>query len=200
MIPLSYALLGLLARAPRSGYDLLQLLEEPLGFFWSARRSQIYPELARLEAAGLARHVVVPQRDRPSKKRYEPTEVGLAALRAWVETPQNPAPERDIFLLQVYSLWLATPERALELVRACERRHAARLERYEAIRERQRQEDGDPAALRLDSPRFASWATLQRGLEYERGYLAWLRWLAEIIEAQSQPATDARLSAGDALD
>ena len=40
MIPLSYALLGLLARAPRSGYDLLQLMEEPMGFFWSARRSQ----------------------------------------------------------------------------------------------------------------------------------------------------------------
>jgi DNA-binding PadR family transcriptional regulator len=199
MIPLSYALLGLLARAPRSGYDLLQLLEEPLGFFWSARRSQIYPELARLEAARLARHVVVPQRDRPAKKLYEPTEAGLADLRDWVEAPQKPAPERDIFLLQVYSLWLATPDRALELVRACERRHATRLERYEAIRERQRQEDDDPAVLRLDSPRFASWATLQRGLEYERGYLAWLRWLAEVIAAQSQPAAGARPSSHETL-
>ncbi len=187
MIPLSYALLGLLARAPRSGYDLLQLMEEPMGFFWSARRSQIYPELARLEAAGLARHTIVPQRDRPAKKLYAPTEAGLAALRDWVETPQTPAPERDIFLVQVYSLWLAAPERALELTRACERRHAARLERYEAIRQRQLQEDGDPSALRLDSPRFASWATLQRGLEYERGYLAWLRGLADAIAAQIAP-------------
>ncbi len=187
MIPLSYALLGLLARAPRSGYDLLQLMEEPMGFFWSARRSQIYPELARLEAAGMARHTVVPQRDRPAKKLYEPTEAGLAALRDWVVTPQTPAPERDIFLVQVYSLWLASPESALELTRACERRHTARLERYEAIRQRQREEDGGPPALRLDSPRFASWATLQRGLEYERGYLAWLRWLAETIAAQMAP-------------
>lgn len=191
MIPLSYALLGLLARAPRSGYDLLQLMEEPVGFFWHARRSQIYPELARLEAAGLTRHVVVPQRDRPAKKQYEPTEAGLAALRDWVETPREPAPQRDVFLLQVYSLWLAAPERALELVRASEARHAARLARYEDIRQRQQREDGDLAALRLDSPRFASYATLQRGLEYERGYLAWLRWLAEVIEAQRQPAADA---------
>lgn len=191
MIPLSYALLGLLGRAPRSGYDLLRLMEEPVGFFWHARRSQIYPELARLEAAGLARHTVVPQRDRPAKKLYEPTEAGLAALRAWVEAPQEPAPQRDVFMLQVYSLWLATPERALELVRVSEASHAARLTRYEEIRQRQQREDGDLAALRLDSPRFASWATLQRGLEYERGYLAWLRWLAEVIGAQSQPAAEA---------
>jgi DNA-binding PadR family transcriptional regulator len=164
-------------------------MEEPVGFFWHARRSQIYPELARLEAAGMARHVVVPQRDRPAKKLFEPTEAGLAALRVWVETPREPAPQRDVFMLQVYSLWLASPERALELVRASETWHAARLARYEDIRQRQQREDGDLAGLRLDSPRFASYATLQRGLEYERGYLAWLRWLAEVIEAQSQPTT-----------
>ena len=50
MTTLGYALLGLLARRPLSGYDLAGQLKVPVVFFWHARISQIYPELARLEA------------------------------------------------------------------------------------------------------------------------------------------------------
>ena len=50
MSTLSYALLGLLARQPLSGYDLAQYMKKRVGQMWSALPSQIYPELARLEA------------------------------------------------------------------------------------------------------------------------------------------------------
>ena len=53
---LGYAILGLLADGPQTGYDLTRRMERPVGFYWTARHSQIYPELARLEAAGLVRH------------------------------------------------------------------------------------------------------------------------------------------------
>jgi DNA-binding PadR family transcriptional regulator len=81
---LGYALLGLLAREPLSGYDLAQQMKGPVAFFWQAQHSQIYPELARLEKDGLVQFEVVPQYDRPAKKVYAPTEAGRAALRAWV--------------------------------------------------------------------------------------------------------------------
>lgn len=32
------------------------------------------------------------------------------------------------------------------------------------------------------SPRFATWATLRRGIEYENGYIGWLAWLAGMLE------------------
>ena len=56
---LGCALLGLLARSPSTGYDLARRMERPVGYFWSARHSQIYPELAKLERAGLVSHEVV---------------------------------------------------------------------------------------------------------------------------------------------
>src|SRR3712207_7015289 len=68
---LGYALLGLLAREPLSGYDLAQRLKGRVGFFWQARHSQIYPELGRLEAAGLVRHAVVEQQDRSEEHTSE---------------------------------------------------------------------------------------------------------------------------------
>ena len=77
---LGYALLGLLAREPLSGYDLAQRLKGRVGFFWQARHSQIYPELGRLEAAGLVRHAVVEQQDRPDKKVYTIAEAGTVPL------------------------------------------------------------------------------------------------------------------------
>lgn len=183
MIPLAYALLGLLARAPRSGYDLIREVEEPVGFFWHARRSQIYPELARLERAGMVGHTVVEQQERPDKKVYEITDTGRAALAAWAAEPMRMPSERDEFMLKVFSLWLADPQRALAMVRDYSGQHAERLARYEAIRARMEQNAGANELRQLQAPRFAAYATLLRGIEYERGYLSWFRWLIETIEA-----------------
>src|SRR3712207_7997506 len=56
-------------------HDALPILSSRMrarvGFFWQARHSQIYPELARLEEGGLVTHHVVEQSDRPDKKRSE---------------------------------------------------------------------------------------------------------------------------------
>ena len=65
---IGFALLGLLARDDLSGYDLSRRLKMPLGFFWQASHSQIYPELAKLAARGLVRERTVVQAGRPNKK------------------------------------------------------------------------------------------------------------------------------------
>ena len=52
MTTLGYAILGLLSREDLSGYDLTQRMAGRVGYFWSARHSQIYPELAKLEDGG----------------------------------------------------------------------------------------------------------------------------------------------------
>jgi DNA-binding PadR family transcriptional regulator len=184
IIPLGYALLGLLARAPRSGYDLIQHMEEPVGFFWHARRSQIYPELEQLEAAGLVSHTLVEQERRPNKKVYAITAAGLEALRAWAAAPMEVPADRDEFMLKVYSLWTVAPEQAVAMVAAYEREHGGRLARYERI-EAEMRDRGDPMAEGVRSPRFAAYATLRRGIEYERGYVAWCRWLLEVLASDS---------------
>ncbi len=179
---MGYALLGLLAREPLSGYDLASRMRERVGFFWQARHSQIYPELARLEGEGMVVHRVVEQQDRPDKKVYEITGAGSDALREWVTAPVKPRATRDEMVLKAYSVWLADPERAIALFRDQQRLHKEQLLRYEEIGAWMEEEWGEDL-YRLDSPRFASYAALQRGIGYERGYAEWCAWLADRLES-----------------
>jgi DNA-binding PadR family transcriptional regulator len=178
---LGYAILGLLAREPLSGYDLAQRLKAPIGFFWTARHSQIYPELARLEALGMVTHELVEQSDKPDKKVYTITQAGRAALAEWVCAPVSRQPARDELILKAYSLWVAEPAKALDLFREREQVHAARLEEYERRLAHMEARSGSNLE-RIDSPDFASYVTLRRGLGYEREFLSWCRWLIERLE------------------
>jgi DNA-binding PadR family transcriptional regulator len=178
---LGYAILGLLSREALSGYDLASRMRDRVGFFWEARHSQIYPELARLEERGLVIHHVVEQKGRPDKKVYEITGSGLGTLREWVTQPPAPRAARDELVLKAYSSWLAEPGKAVALFRDQERLHEERLLEYERIKSWMEKEWGKDV-LRTDSPRFASYAALQRGILNERGYAEWCRWVADRLE------------------
>ena len=183
MTTLGYAILGLLSREELSGYDLMQRMKGRVGYFWSARHSQIYPELARLEEGGYVVHSVVEQQERPDKKVYEITAEGLEALKEWVVQPPVPKPSRDELVLKAYSIWLADPQEAARLFRGEESRHEEQLAHYERLRAWMEGEWGEDLA-RPDSPRFATYATLRRGIIYERGAAEWCRWVADCIEGE----------------
>jgi DNA-binding PadR family transcriptional regulator len=178
---LGYAILGLLSREALSGYDLSGRMRARVGFFWEARHSQIYPELARLEELRLVTHHVVEQADRPDKKVYEATALGLEALKEWATQPPAPRAARDELVLKAYSLWLAEPGKAVTLFRDQEQLHEERLLEYERIKSWMEREWGKDV-LRTGSPRFASYAALQRGILNERGYAEWCRWVADRLE------------------
>ncbi len=187
MTTLGFAILGLLARESLSGYDVTQRMKGRVGFFWGAGHSQIYPELARLEEGGLVTHSVVEQRERPDKKVFEITEKGLEALKGWATEPPPRKPPKDELTLKAYSVWLADGPEAARLFSEEGSRHEEQLARYEEIRawmEREWAEDlGRP-----DSPRFASYAALRRGILYERGNAEWCRWLAGAVEGKPDGA------------
>ncbi len=183
MTTLGYAILGLLSREELSGYDLTRRMAGRVGYFWSARHSQIYPELARLEDGGYVTHSVVEQSERPDKKVYEITAEGLDALKEWVTESPVPRPTRDELTLKTYSVWLADKEKATRLFREEELRHEEQLAHYERLRawmEGEWRED----LTRTDSPEFATYASLRRGISYEREYGEWCRWMADSIEGR----------------
>lgn len=183
---LGYTLLGLLARGDRSGYDLAQGLKDPVGFFWHAQHSQIYPQLARLEAAGLIEHTRVEQSDRPDKKVYRLTETGEAHLQAWLGAPVEVPKHRDELVLKAYSIWLADPSAAAQMMRAHAQVHAERLAEFERrLGWLERHTAGQMD--RLDSPWFGVHAVLKRGIGFEREYLEWCRWMTERL---STPGLD----------
>ena len=178
---LGYALLGLLARSAATGYDLTRRLQRPLGWFWTAAHSQVYPELARLEADGLVGHAVIEGAGPRPTKRYELTGAGRARLRSWVAEPAGRPAERDPLMLKVYSLWLLDRAAARALIEATRADHVARLEVYagqERELEAHREALADPG-----TPQFAAWATLRAGLGYEQHRIAWCDWLLGQLRA-----------------
>jgi DNA-binding PadR family transcriptional regulator len=181
MTTLLYSILGLLSREDLSGYDLTRRMAGRVGYFWSARHSQIYPELAKLEDGGYVTHSVVEQRERPDKKVYEITAEGLDALQEWVTRPPVPRPTRDELTLKTYSVWLADEEKAVRLFREEEFRHEEQLAHYEGLRTWMEEEWREDLTS-TSSPEFSSYATLRRGINYEREYAEWCRWMAESIE------------------
>jgi len=181
MNALGYVLLGLVAREPLTGYELTSQLKERVAFFWSTSHSQVYPELSRLEDAGLVTHRAVEQRDRPNKKIYSITEAGVEALKQWVTAPLGAWPARDELALRAYSVWVADPREAAALFREQERLHEERRLDYERKKVWMEGEWGEEVG-RVDSPRFASYAALRRGIGYEREFADWCRWVAEQLE------------------
>jgi DNA-binding PadR family transcriptional regulator len=176
---LGCAILGLLARAPRTGYDLARRMERPVGYFWSATHSQIYPELARLEGAGLLRHEVVEGAGPRPTKRYAVTPAGLEALRSWVASDLEPQPVRDLETLRLWSVWTVEPEAARALVRQARARHAEALGAYEeelsTLTER-------PEAQDRSHPLFASVLTLEGGVRTRRAAVQWCDWMLERLD------------------
>jgi PadR family transcriptional regulator AphA len=100
---LRHAVLGLLAVQPSTGYDLAQRFDRSLANAWHASHSQIYPELARLQDAGMVE--VVGEGARRSRT-WAVTPQGREELRRWmIETEPNRSQRNETavrwFLLSV---------------------------------------------------------------------------------------------------
>jgi len=179
---LGYALLGFLAARKLTGYDLARLLREPLGFFWTARHSQIYPELESLRRQGLVRFQVIVQPTRPDKKLYTITRAGRAALRKWVTEPVKSPVQRDEELLKTFSIQLGDPEEAAALYTDQLRIHRDLLQRHRRLAASLERLQGK-TLLDPRSPQFGNYATLRRGIGYERERVAWYRWILARLSA-----------------
>jgi DNA-binding PadR family transcriptional regulator len=98
---LKFALLGLLARDPKHGYDLKNELEQALGGHWEINFGQIYATLARMERDKLVQ-VVAEDRDGRGKKTYRITAEGRKDLSAWFDEPvEKPRQLRDEFFIKL---------------------------------------------------------------------------------------------------
>ena len=119
---LPHVLLGLLARAPGSGWDLKARLVRDPSIGWNADLAQIYGTLVRLRRGGYVGAKKRRSTRGPSRREYRLTPAGRRELLAWLaEPPALPAP-RDPELVR-----LAFLERQASDTRA------ARLRAYRAL-------------------------------------------------------------------
>jgi DNA-binding PadR family transcriptional regulator len=158
-----YAVLGLLTRGEKSGYDLQKAAEGSVGYFWTPAKSRIYATLPRLVAAGLVRRRNVAQSGRPDKHLYRLTPNGKRVLQRWVaEGELEPETSRNTLLVKVFFGNLADPEEILEQVRARRREMERLKDELEAI-EANHSGDLYPRLTRL------------YGLEYAKAIIRWTK-------------------------
>lgn len=99
---LGYAILGLLALKPRSGYELKDTFERSIHYIWNSTSSQIYETLKDLRRQGLVESELVMQTDRPNKYINHITPEGARQLESFVRKPLERTRVHNQELLQVF--------------------------------------------------------------------------------------------------
>ncbi|MDQ3722954.1 MAG: PadR family transcriptional regulator [Actinomycetota bacterium] len=116
----TFAVLGLVAKRPGSGYDLTAFADRSVRFFSPISRSQLYSELARLEELGWVSGTAIAQERYPNKRVYETTPAGIVALRGWLDRAPQPRQRqrtKDTFVLKVFLGSLMNPDLLTEQLR-----------------------------------------------------------------------------------
>jgi PadR family transcriptional regulator, regulatory protein AphA len=171
---LKYALLGQLARGPQTGYGLAKSFASSLSYAWSASRSQIYPELARLLEEGLIRQTASGPR---GSKVYETTPKGLSELRHWLRETEPDRGGRNELLLRIFLLWLLERDEAGAYLRREKELLELELEELEGIAA-----EDDPQTPAEKAAALA----LEHGLRSLRSRIGWVDWA--IAEVAAWPA------------
>jgi PadR family transcriptional regulator, regulatory protein AphA len=128
-----YVVLGMVRLGARSGYEIKQMVELSIRFFWTISQVQIYPSLEQLEAAGFVNGRSEPQGKRP-KRVFEITPKGEKALRQWLGHPDPmPFELRDLGLVKLFFGDALDHSEAVELLDAVKKRSEDRVSMLRAI-------------------------------------------------------------------
>jgi PadR family transcriptional regulator AphA len=173
---LRHALLGLLSEEPSSGYDLTQRFAEGIGnYAWSAKHSQIYPELKKLSDDGLIEMVDEGAR---GKRTYAITGAGRDELRTWLLNPPAGAGVRNEFVLRLFLLSALEPAEAAAVLRgtaeACESRLTVLTEEFQMLTAGGSASGGAPGMA------------AQYGLYAYQATIDWTRWALSALEQDAQ--------------
>lgn len=178
---LQYALLGLLARRPLTGYEILKRFNRSVVFFWHAKQSQIYAELKRMERLGLVTSRLEVQWRRPNRRYYAMTPAGEAALRGWVDARTPVGPVKDEMLLRTFFSDRLPPAHVAARLRRHGDEHDRVLCDFEAIKAGLEARYGSVETT-SDLPLVFRYLVLEQGIRFERMYAEWCRWAADTLE------------------
>ena len=182
-------ILGMLAVRPRSGYEIKQLVDHSARFFWAASYGQIYPELRRLEDAGLVAGSDASQGAR-QRTVYKLTAKGKRAATEWINSEPQVFELRDEGLLELFFAGSIEPARTAEIARERAERAAstaAELTELESMVKRL-ERDGGPE-YSADS---GSRAVLRYGIEMNEWTAKWFERAARDLEKATTGDATAR--------
>jgi DNA-binding PadR family transcriptional regulator len=207
--PSRYAILGLLAHGPLSGYAVRQRFAGSLANFWRLSFGQIYPLLRELAAEGLvapdagdgdgAGGVAGAGRAPRGRRAYRLTPTGEAALAAWLAEPPAFEQTRSELLLKLAFAPSAPPGALRRHLGDFAARQRARVAQLTAIEAQLRAEAGDQGRPRSGAAPDSAGATahddvgawlltLDYGITKARALADWAERAERALETDTTPA------------
>lgn len=166
---LQFIILGLIHEQPLTGYDLTKAFDNDIGEFWSAKHSQIYPQLKTLETKGLLTHTDEITGEKLTRKRYSITESGQHLLDQWLSAPTPEAHNgKDEFVLKLYFIQQQSDPRLRPMLVEQLMLHEQRLNHLT-------QQLTNKFPTGANATDFGHFLILTHAVRRERDYTAWLQ-------------------------
>ena len=159
---LRHALLAMLADRPKSGYELTKEFDREMGNVWAARHSQIYPELAKLLAAGL---IELEDEGPRGRKSYRITPAGRDEAVAWLRNGGDRTVRHES-LLKMFFLELLSPDEQRTLLHRERAYFAERLAYYRGL------------------PPGTNPVKVELGSRYNQAMIDWLEYALSQVEPE----------------
>jgi PadR family transcriptional regulator AphA len=156
----SYVILGMLRQGATTGYEIKAKADISTRFFWAISYGQIYPELKRLEQAGLVEGEADESSGR-QRRAYKITASGEQALHAWLTSSDDMLSElRHEGVLRFFFASALDHAEQIELLASMRARHERIRDELERIR--------PTAAQRaIDADDRFPLLTLETGIAYQ---------------------------------
>ncbi len=176
MRTLKYAILGLLNQKEMSGYDLMKQFESTLCEFWTAKHSQIYPELKKLTEEGRVTYQIEKSETSAEKKIYHITDAGREDFLDWLatETKAQPTP-KDISRLKIFFCNCLDPKDRKFMLEDQLHKHRTRMKH---LKDNQKKFTGVPDS---SSNEFGDYLVLMGAVMREEMTIAWLNRCIELL-------------------
>lgn len=180
---LRHAVMVALAGGDSTGYELSKRFDHSVANFWPASRQQIYRELDRLEADGLATARRVRQQKRPDKRVFSLTAAGADAIDEFIRAETAPTMVRDDLLVKVAGLNEANRTAVAAAVRDRLAHHEEKLSAYRRLQQAYLGGVGEDEYLAggASRPGIGPYLTLRRGIAFEQGSVRWSREVLELL-------------------
>jgi len=179
---LPHILLGFLSYRPQTGYELKQLMDKSTGHFWTAKQSQIYTTLKKMERQGWITSRVETQKARPDRIIYKITRSGQSALENWVSNPiRELDPHKNALLVKLFFSAQAGREALLTQLRLLQNLHQQKIRLYKSQAQNViRESAARRPKLKKDALLWE--ATRRFGEHYEQMCLNWLDETITLVE------------------
>jgi DNA-binding PadR family transcriptional regulator len=149
------SLLGFLYDAPKTGWDLLQEIDQGLARFWNVTPSHVYRELRTLQDRKLVTAGRTGVRDR---RPFTITAAGKKAFKHWIAQEPGPEQIRNPLLITLWFGRHLDDDTLAAILESNRDVHAKRLRYYESI---------------TDTDRHTG-AVVAFGVAYEKAVIAWI--------------------------